>query len=320
MLKYIIRLSVSMVLLVLLSGSVHASLQEASTRGPVCGNGIVESGEGCDAGGSNSSCPAVCSVSCTVNSCVSGGGGGGGGIVYLPPVTGIIFIGKAYPLSKVTILKDGQVATSTIAGPDASFYISLAGLSSGNYIFSIFGEDNGGKRSTLFTFPVYITQGVTTQIGGIFIAPTIDVDRSAVKRGDNITIFGQSAPKSEITIAVNSETEIFIKTQSDKNGAYLYNFDTSSLENGNHSTKSKASLGGEVSPFGRAVSFAVGDKTVGVQGKCGMADLNCDTKVNLIDFSILLYWWKKPSAIADLNASGMVDLADFSIMLYHWSG
>ena len=36
---------------------------------PVCGNGVVESGEACDAGASNGSCPASCSSSCTVNSC-----------------------------------------------------------------------------------------------------------------------------------------------------------------------------------------------------------------------------------------------------------
>jgi hypothetical protein len=38
----------------------------------VCGNGIVESGEACDNGGSNGSCPQTCSTSCTTNSC--GGG------------------------------------------------------------------------------------------------------------------------------------------------------------------------------------------------------------------------------------------------------
>ncbi len=36
---------------------------------PVCGNGIVESGEQCDNGGFNGSCPATCSASCITNSC-----------------------------------------------------------------------------------------------------------------------------------------------------------------------------------------------------------------------------------------------------------
>ena len=36
---------------------------------PVCGNGSIESGEQCDSGASNGSCPRDCSNSCTVNSC-----------------------------------------------------------------------------------------------------------------------------------------------------------------------------------------------------------------------------------------------------------
>lgn len=250
----------------------------------------------------------------------SPGGGGGGGGYYIPPSTGVIMSGKAYPLSKVTVLKDGQITASTIAGPDANFYISEDGLSSGNYMFSIYGEDSKGNRSSIFTFPIYITQRAITQITGIFLAPTIAVDKYEIKRGENIAIFGQSVPKSEITIAVNSDTEAFVKTETDKNGAYLYNFDTSILEMGQHFTKSKANLEGQISPFGKSVSFAVRDKTVNAEKKCASADFNCDSKINLVDFSILLYWWKKPNANVDLNVNGIVDLADFSIVLYHWSG
>ncbi len=36
---------------------------------PICGNGVVESGEQCDNGTSNGPCPATCSTSCTTNSC-----------------------------------------------------------------------------------------------------------------------------------------------------------------------------------------------------------------------------------------------------------
>lgn len=332
MIKLSTRVSVFIILLALLTGSVCASVQEASTKSFVCGNGAVESGEQCDGsnlaghscitqgyGGGILSCNSSCifnTSQCTLPPVSSGGGGS----AYTPPITGVIFSGRAYPLSKVTILKDGQTATSTIAGPDANFYILLSGLSSGNYIFSIFGEDSKGERSTLFTFPVFITQGATTQVSGIFIAPTIDVDKSEVKRGDNIAIFGQSAPKSEVTIAVNSETEAFVKTQADDNGAYLYNFDTSSMEEGRHATKSKASLNGEVSPFGKSVSFGVGNTTIGAEKKCGIANFNCDGAVNLADFSILLYWWNKQNANIDLNANGLVDLPDFSIMLYYWTG
>lgn len=51
------------------------------------------------------------------------------------------------------------------------------------------------------------------------------------------------------------------------------------------------------------------------------ADLNADKKVDLVDFSILLYNWGEPkNPKADLNNDGIVDLVDFSIMLYWWTG
>ncbi len=52
-----------------------------------------------------------------------------------------------------------------------------------------------------------------------------------------------------------------------------------------------------------------------------VADLNRDGRVDLVDFSILLYNWGRPqNPVADLNADGRVDLVDFSILLYWWTG
>lgn len=57
---------------------------------------------------------------------------------------------------------------------------------------------------------------------------------------------------------------------------------------------------------------------------CKGADLNCDYKVNSIDFSILLYFWKTSPPFSnprvDINKDGKVDSVDFSIMLYQWGG
>jgi photosystem II stability/assembly factor-like uncharacterized protein len=50
-------------------------------------------------------------------------------------------------------------------------------------------------------------------------------------------------------------------------------------------------------------------------------DFNKDGKVNLVDFSILDYWYKKlkPSARFDLNGDNKVDLTEFSILIYCWT-
>lgn len=303
----------------------------------VCGNGVVETGEQCDGSnlggqtcqsrgyvGGNLSCTAACEFN--TSQCTTGGGGGGGGVYVPPPIqTAVNFKGRAYPKSQITLLKDAQITATTIAGSDANFQISISGLSTGNYIFSIYSEDKEGRRSSLLTFPISVTSGTTTNVSGIFIAPTIAVDKSEVKRGENIAIFGQSVPQADIIIVVSSEEDFFGKTVSDKDGIYLYSFDTSPIDYGTHYTKSKASIANlETSSFSQTISFKVGAKTVlaEIPKKPLKADLNGDGRVNLIDFSIAAYWYKRPSppAQVDLNGDGKIDLVDFSIMAYYWTG
>jgi len=297
-----------------------------------CGNNIKESGEQCD--GSNlagASCASQgytggtlsCGSSCNfvTSACTSGGGGGG----YVVPVTSAIFNGRAYPKNTVTLLKDAQIVATTIADANAIFSLNISGLTGGNYIFSVYSEDNKGNRSSLLTFPVSVTSGATTQISNIFLAPTIGVDKSEVKRGDNIAIFGQSAPQADIVTSIASKEEFFGKVISDKDGAYLYNFDTSFVDYGTHFTKSKASIGNQaVSSFSNVISFKVGTKTIFAQPEKTPAkgDTNGDKRVNLVDFSVAAYWYKRPSppATVDLNNDGKVDLVDFSIMAFYWTG
>ena len=58
---------------------------------------------------------------------------------------------------------------------------------------------------------------------------------------------------------------------------------------------------------------------------CGtlIGDLNCDGRVNIIDFSIMAYWYNKkttPPTKIDLNGDGKITLIDFSIMAFYWTG
>lgn len=257
-----------------------------------------------------------------------GGGGGGGGVPALSAT--VIFSGRAYPNQFVTLLKDSQVVVKTMAGPDSKFEITLEGLTGGNYLFTLYAEDKDGRRSDSVSIPVTLTAGATTRVSGIFLSPTIDVDKTQVKRGDNISIFGQTTPVATVVIAINSEHEEFVQTDSDKDGVYLYNYDTSPLELGGHSTKSKSKINNEISDFSRSVAFAVGEKNVPVVPgkKCPQkGDLNYDCKVNLVDFSIAAFWYKKTLsnefAVIEkdrLNGDKKINLIDFSIMAYYWTG
>ena len=267
-------------------------------------------------------------ISVTPSASPGGGGGGGGGSG--TTTNGITFSGYAFPLSRVTILKDGVLVLETIAGGDARFSVRLSDLSTGSYNFAVYGTDKDGLRSNSFSFPITIEEGDSATISGIFIAPTIDVDKSQVRKGDDITIFGQTTPESEVTIEVNSETQHFIETESNDDGVYLYNFNTAPLEMGGHDTKSKSLLGnGQSSGYGKEVAFLVGTENipkVPTIGEC-RADLNGDTRVNLVDFSIAAFWYKKTlsgSIITTesdcLNGDAVINLVDFSIMAFNWTG
>ena len=261
-----------------------------------------------------------------------GGGGGGGGGSGSGRVSGAgaTFRGRAFPNSDVSLFRDGQFVATTKAGPDANFEISVASLAAGLYNFGVNSTDNSGRQSLIQTFPVTLTEGASVVVSGIFIAPSISVDKQEVKQGDNIAIFGQSIPDGKVTIAVNSEKQIFAQASTDKSGVYLYNLDTVVLEMGGHTAKSKAALVNEVSPFGPTAGFKVGTENILLDQaakKCpAKGDLNGDCKVNLIDFSIAAYWYKRPLSATflalektKLNGDGKLNLTDFSIMAYYWS-
>ena len=253
----------------------------------------------------------------------SGGGGGGGEEINLPTI--VNFSGMAYPLSKVYILKDGNMAATTIADQAANFSVSLSGLHTNTYTFSVYGEDGKNRKSSFFSFPIYITEGTTVNIGNIYLSPTIDVDKDEVKKGDNLLIFGQSMPQKEVVISVHSDPEYFFKVISNTTGAYLYNLDTSILELGKHETKSKNTLENQVSLYATPVPFIVGAESKPKNfTACSLlrGDLNCDNHVNLIDFSIMAYWYKRtnPPQIVDLSGDGKITLTDFSILAFNWTG
>ena len=264
----------------------------------------------------------------------SGGGGGGGasggGAINRTIVqTGATFSGRAYPLSSVRLLKDGQLIAATIAGPDASFLITALGINAGSHTFVIVGVDGNGLVSQSQSFSITVGSGVTTLISGIFLAPTLAVDKSTVKQGDNLAIFGQTIPESTVTIGIASNHETFRTTLTDDDGVFLYNLDTVFLAKGGHETRAKSAKDGTISEFGRTVAFNVGDINIFRESqKCvARGDMNNDCRVSLVDFSIAAFWYEKRLndtmrvlESAQLNGDGVINLIDLSIMAFYWTG
>jgi hypothetical protein len=238
-----------------------------------------------------------------------------------PPAieTQVILQGVAHPLSRITVLQDGRVIGIVTADALANFRKEIANIAPGIWTFGIWAEDTEGRRSRTHSFTTNIRAGMITTINGIFLPPTISLDRTVVPRGETLNILGMTAPESNVSIFIDSPRPIIRQTQARVDGIWLYALDTALLEEGSHSARARA-----VDPDGlrsvdsQLLAFTVGRAVPEVI--CPRADLNRDGRVNLIDFSILLFWWGRFDPCPDQNQDGRVNLIDFSIMMYHWTG
>ena len=86
------------------------------------------------------------------------------------------------------------------------------------------------------------------------------------------------------------------------------------------------SSGGGGGGAGSAINNTPAAKEAAAENKAVFnpkADLNSDGRIDLIDFSIAAYWYKReflPAAKrCDLNSDGRIDLIDFSILAYFWT-
>ena len=253
-----------------------------------------------------------------------GGGGGGGGSGGGFGNATLSIKGIAYPGVQVTILKDGAQQVVTTADQGALFSVTIQNLVASHYTFSVYATDKAGRKSASYSFPVTLSDSVLVEIDNVFLAPTIAIDNSMVKKGDPIGIFGTAAPNAQVNVHVHSSPEYIEKVNASSVGAWFKQFDTSFLELGDHITFSRQVKGARVTDVSQSIPFIVGDKTVKQETLCGRSDLNCDKKVNITDLSMLLYYWKKtvdPLKVrADINKDKIVNTTDFSILLYDWTG
>jgi hypothetical protein len=246
-------------------------------------------------------------------------GGGGGGAPSPRPETKVVLQGIAYPKAKITVLIDGRTGALTTADSLANFKVEITNITAGVYNFGVWAEDREGRRSITFSFTITVAENRITTVSGIFIPPTIETSKLSVLKGEILDILGQAAPESQISIYVESPEEIIKKTRAEKTGDWKYPFDTSLLDEGSHTTRASAeTAAGLKSSYSKVLAFYVGK--YGMKEICPRADFNKDGKTNLIDFSILLYWWGKYNPCVDQNRDGIVNFPDFSILMYWWTG
>jgi cysteine-rich repeat protein len=303
--------------------------------GPYCGDGVLQPvfGEQCDEGPLNGTLGSGCSATCQIESTaplpgpgpapapVSSGIYSPGGYT-APNPTEVVVEGIAYPGASVNILNDGAAVGVVKADTSGAFYFSTTNISPGVATLGFWAQDSLGLKSIALTTTVTITANAETTVSGEYIPPTISIDKRQLKKGDTLTISGQSAPSVTIETHVHSGSDILLTTTTDEGGNWEMSFNTTPLQNNQLHTVNAdfvTTAGGAAarSDVSQSISFLVGS---GGAGKGYLADLNGDGKVNLADFSILLYYWGTSTPLADLNGDGKVDLQDLSILLYYWTG
>lgn len=297
--------------------------------GPYCGDGILNTvyDEVCD--DSNNVDGDFCSADCRMETSDRGGGstGGGGssnngGKDAVMGDTQISIQGKAYPNATVNILIDGESVGTVRTNSKGEFLFNVS-TEPGTASLSFWANDARSIRSATVNTTFDVTQGAVTNLNGILIPPTISTANATVNPGDIITLSGQTVPNVSVEISIDNGKKT-LTTISDASGNWSAQFDTGTVSIDTHTAKARFIIAGGAlkteSTYGTALSLFVG-----VAGKAtSNSDLNRDGKVNLIDFSILIFWWGTPGGNsnppADINQNGKVGLEDFSILLFNWTG
>jgi predicted phage tail protein len=225
----------------------------------------------------------------------------------------------------VTVLVDGQIAQTVTAGSNGAFTALLEEIARGAYTFGIYATDPSNVRSSTFSTSFTVTGARTTALSNINVVPTIKVSPDPVTPPAGATISGFAFPSAAVTIEVERDKSASSRktytASSSSDGSWSIPLASGGLANGTYKTRARAvGSGGLVTAFSAYTLFGVGQSA----DRGGSADLNSDGKVNLTDFSILLFWWNTAGGSsnppADINGDGRVTLTDFSIMLFNWTG
>ena len=297
--------------------------------GPYCGDGILQTQfqEECDDGNNNSLdfCSALCKIEPAGSGgggTSGGGGGGGGGSNTEQNETQISVSGFGYPSRIINILLDTKNVGSIRAGINGRFEFTTK-ASPGTATMGFWSLDASDTRSITLNTTFDVTQGAITNVTGIILPPTIRVSSQRVNPGDTITVSGQAVPTATVELHVNN-SEIVERVSANAEGVWSISLNTGRLRVAEHTLRARSVTGNP--PLTSQSSFSSALQLfVGVDGQVTTpSDLNRDGKVNLIDFSIMIFWWGNDGGNsnpkADINGNGRVGIEDFSILLFNWTG
>lgn len=296
--------------------------------GPYCGDGILQTSynEQCD--DANNTSGDFCSALCKIEPAgsggggTSGGGGSSGGSTKPQGDTQVSITGIGYPGTTVNFLLDAKTIGSVRTNNAGRFEFATV-ASPGTATLGIWSTDNSNRRSITVNNTFDVTQGAVTNVSGLIVPPTIFVANPKIIPGTPLVVVGQTIPNAKVEIHFNKSETIATAT-SGSDGVYTLTYNTNTLKRAQYTIKARSVTG--TAPLFTQSSFSSSVQLfVGVDGAASTpSDLNRDGKIDLIDFSILIFWWQTAGGDsdppADISGNGKVSLEDFSILLFNWTG
>lgn len=238
---------------------------------------------------------------------------------------GAQFIGKTFPGATVYILENGSVLATVESDAQGNFTYTNTQLNPTNAIFTLYATDAQNERTGSVSFTTVLKAGQTVLFDNILLPPIVTTDKQSVVPGEVINVYGRGIPDSTILISIDEIPGLVLPVVTDKNGKFSTSFSTENFAKGVYTIRTGLTYHGTLGTLGRLIEFTVGDKSIIRQlpsTRCSIADFDCNGKVDLVDFSILLYWFNRPNPPVEinLNADNIVDLIDFSVLMYYWTG
>ena len=297
--------------------------------GPYCGDAILQTifSEECDDG--NNDDGDFCSALCTIEPAGSGGGGtsgggtsGGGGASVNLGDTQISVTGRSVPSQTVHVLLDSR-EVGTVRTDSTGRFDFAANASPGTVSMGFWTLDINKNRSITYTTTFDVTQGAITNVNGVLVPPTLVVNDATINPGDTVVFSGQTVPNTKVEVHIDKSTKV-LTTTSLANGTWTITYQTAGLSAAEHIARARFIIGSGTLTTESSFSTSL-QLFVGVDGSAVRpSDLNRDGSINLIDFSILIFWWGSAGGNsdpkADINNNGNVGLEDFSILLFNWTG
>jgi hypothetical protein len=317
----------------------------SNTEGDVSGDGTGDGNDGTGSGGGAGGSVGVGGGEDNTEGTTQGsggsGGGGGGGSGNSSGSSGgggfessdgpfesgdgrITVSGTAYPSARVTILADGQIVDTVNANSSGDYSVVIDGIARGAYIFGVYAEDDDGTKSSTFSTSFTVSGARASRLSNINITPTIAINPDPADPGQTIRLSGFALPNATVTLETqqdNGSSARTLEAISGSDGAWTTTLDTTWFSRGTYQVRARAEqLDGEKTNFSNYVFYGIGQEAEQPLAP----DLNRDGSVNLIDFSIMLFWWQTNGGDsdppADINQDGTVSLTDFSILLFNWTG